>query len=273
MSRRLSSLVCILAAVAAGAAHAQSEPAPLRPMIQVEPEYPERAIEQGIQGYVELDVTVDAEGTVERVAIVSSVPAGVFDEAARNAAMRWRYPPQAGRPPQNVVERIEFRLPAASAERERRVAAAVAALAGVGPGPRNACVREQARYTYDDRIEVVLINACDAPLVVATCVSGTRGYRGRWECTTTERAGSLLVPENDPRVGQSTFVDGGGASLTFTDRLVVHRAPNSEYWWVACTLADASCRDDAGLWIRSLDGQPASVDPQIRSAVTLARSY
>lgn len=270
MSRRLSSLVCVLGALAAVPVLAQSERPPLRPMIQVQPEYPERAVEQGIQGYVELDVTVGERGTVERVSIVSSVPAGVFDEAARSAVLRWRYPAEPGRAPQTVTERIEFRVPAATTLERSATAAASAAF---GTGPRNACIREQAKFTYDDRVEIVLINACDVPLVVAACVSGTRQYRGRWECTTTERASTLLVPENDARVGESTFVDGGVTALTFTDRFVLHRAPNSEYWWVACTLADASCRDDASVWVRSLDGQPASADPQSRSAVTLARSY
>lgn len=273
MNRRQSSLLCVLC-VLAGTALAQSENenAPLRPMIQVQPEYPESAVEQGTQGYVELDVTVGERGTVEAVAIVSSVPEGVFDEVARNAVLRWRYPPEPGREPQNVLERIEFRVPVVPTIPGRGAPAAAAAGA-FGAGPRNACVREQAKFTYDDRVEVVLINACDVPLVVATCASGTRQYHGRWECTTTERSGTLLVAEDDPRVGESTLVDGGAVALTFTDRLVLHRAPNSEYWWVACTLADASCREGASVWARSLDGQPASADPQGRSAVTLARSY
>ncbi|HEX6994379.1 MAG TPA: energy transducer TonB [Gammaproteobacteria bacterium] len=272
MNRRQPSLLLVLCSLAAGSALAQSEGAPLRPMIQVQPAYPESAVEQGIQGYVELDVTVGEQGTVERVAIVSSVPEGVFDESARNAVLRWRYPPEPGRPPQSVVERIEFRVPVVPTIPSRGAAAA-AVSASFGAGPRNACVREQSKFTYGDRVDVVLINACDVPLVIASCVSGTRQYRGQWECTTTERAGTLLVPENDPRVGETTLVDGDAVELTFTDRLVLHRAPNSEYWWVACTLADASCREDASVWVRSLHGQPASADPQVRSAVTLARSY
>jgi len=272
MSRRYASLLALLSLAAGGAALAQPENAPLRPMIQVQPEYPEAAIEQGVQGYVELDVTVGERGTVEGVAVVSSVPAGVFDDAARAAVLRWRYPAEPGRAPQRVSERIEFRIPVLPVPaRARDTAAPVAAASGAGA--RNACIREESKFNYGDRVEVVLINACDVPLAVAGCMAGTGQYHGRWTCTMTERAGYLLVPDGDPRLGESTLVEEGGAALTFTDRLVVSRAPNSEYWWLACTLADAACREAASLWVRSLDGQLASADPQGRSPVALARSY
>src|SRR5690606_4509314 len=245
-----------------------------RPMIQVQPEYPERAVEQGVQGYVELDVTVGERGTVEGAAIISSVPEGVFDAAAREAVLRWRYPPEAGRAPQRVVERIEFRIPVVPTIPDRvRDVSLPAVAAASGPGSRNACVREESKFNYGDRVEIVLINACDVPLAVAGCMSGTGQYSGRWTCTMTERSSTLLVPENDPRVGESTLVEEGAAALTFTDRLVLSRAPNSEYWWLACTLTDAACRDAASVWVRSLDGQLASADPQGRSSVALARSY
>src|SRR5690606_13290598 len=273
MSRRHAPLLALLPLVAGGGALAQPQGEPLRPMIQVQPEYPEAAIEQGAQGYVELDVTVGERGTVEAVTVVSSVPAGVFDEAARAAALRWRYPAEPGRAPQRVAERIEFRIPIPAVPARARDAAAPAPVSASGPGARNACIREESKFNYGDRVEVVLIDACNVPLAVTGCMSGTGQYRGRWTCTMTERAGYLLVPENDPRVGESTLVEEGGAALSFTDRLVVSRAPNSEYWWLACTLADAACRDAASVWVRSLDGQLASVDPQGRSSVALARSY
>jgi TonB family protein len=270
MHRRYSSLICALPLlVATAGAVAQTGSAPLRPMIQVQPEYPETAVAQGVQGYVELDVTVGEQGTVEGATIVASVPEGVFDAAARAAVMRWRYPAEEGRAAQSVTERIEFRVPVAPTIPEREAAAA--SVGAFGNGSRNACVREESKFNYGDRVEIVLINACDMPLAFAGCASGTGQYSGRWTCATTERAGTLLVPPDDARVGQATLVED--AAITFIDRFVVSRAPNSEYWWLACTLDDAPCREAAGVWIRSLDGQLASADPQARTPATLARSY
>jgi TonB family protein len=272
MNRRYSSLFCALPLlVSAAGAVAQTERAPLRPMIQIQPEYPETAVAEGIQGFVDLDVTVGEQGTVEGATIVASVPEGVFDAAARAAVMRWRYPAEAGRGAQSVVERIEFRVPVAPTILERGRDAAAASVAAVGSASRNTCVREESKFNYGDRVEIVLINACDMPLAFAGCASGTGQYTGRWTCATTERAGTLLVAPDDARVGQVTLVED--AAITFTDRFVVSRAPNSEYWWLACTLDDGACREAASVWIRSLDGQLASADPQGRSPATLARSY
>src|SRR5690606_40992928 len=172
---------------------------------------------------VELDVTVGEQGTVEGAAIVASVPEGVFDAVARAAVMRWRYPAASGRAAQNVTERIEFRVPVVPTIPDRARDAAAASIGAFGNGSRNACVREQSKFNYGDRVEIVLINACDMPLAVAGCMSGTGQYSGRWTCTMTERSSTLLVPENDPRVGESTLVEEGAAALTFTDRLVLSR--------------------------------------------------
>src|SRR5690606_3009082 len=196
---------------------------------------------------------------------------GVFDAVARAAVMRWRYPAASGRAAQNVTERIEFRVPVVPTIPDRARDAAAASIGAFGNGSRNACVREQSKFNYGDRVEIVLINACDMPLAFAGCTSGTGQYSGRWTCATTERAGTLLVPPDDARVGHATLVED--TAITFTDRFVVSRAPNSEYWWLACTLDDAACREAASVWIRSLDGQLASADPQGRSSATLARSY
>lgn len=273
MNRRHSRLLVLLPLLfAAGAATAQTENAPLRPLIQVQPEYPQSAIEQGAQGFVELDVTVGERGTVDAAVVVSSAPAGVFDESARNSVLRWRYPAEDGRAPQTVRERIEYRVPVEPTIAGRARDAAPAAPVAIGSASRNTCIREESKFNYGDRVEIVLMNTCDSALAIAGCAHGTGQYSGRWACSTTERAGTLLVPPGDARVGDSTSV-GEGVALTFIDRFVVSRAPNSEYWWLACSLADSACRDAASAWVRALDGQPGSADPQGRSSLPLARSY
>jgi hypothetical protein len=136
-------------------------------------------------------------------------------------------------------------------------------------------VRERAVYNYGEMIEVDLINACDAPLLVYSCATGTGGELGRWVCGDAERSQRLLAPAGEARIGTTTVVDtpAGSRNFTFTGSAVIARAPNTQYWWLACDAADVGCRADAREWVRSLDRQIVSIDPQSRTARGIARSY
>jgi|GEM_PF-3630452 len=57
------------------------------------PEYPPYAIAADIAGFVELQIAVSADGTPDHIAIVRSMPAGVFDQAVLDAARNWRFMP------------------------------------------------------------------------------------------------------------------------------------------------------------------------------------
>ena len=63
------------------------------PTIQMPPMYPLHAKMQGVEGKVELNFTVTEEGNVADIVIESSVPRGVFDNAAVNAVRKWRFKP------------------------------------------------------------------------------------------------------------------------------------------------------------------------------------
>ena len=125
-------------------------------------------------------------------------------------------------------------------------------------------------------IEAGLINACAEPLLVYECAEGVGRQAGRWVCNDSERLETLLVRPGDQRIG-TTVQNGAQAAsvrwLTVSDNFFVARAPNSQYWWIACTQRDAACRDNAQMWVRSMDRQRASVDPRGRSSITVARSY
>src|SRR5690606_33405232 len=58
------------------------------------PRYPAAAIEQGIGGKVVLVVDVDANGRATAVEVERSEPAGVFDQAAIDAARQWTFKPE-----------------------------------------------------------------------------------------------------------------------------------------------------------------------------------
>lgn len=64
------------------------------PLVRVPPEYPRRAQERGIEGWVHVRFTISAAGTVKDIEVVDAEPKGMFDEAATKAVLRWRYNPR-----------------------------------------------------------------------------------------------------------------------------------------------------------------------------------
>jgi len=64
------------------------------PLVRVDPEYPPRAKQQGIEGWVDLEFEITSVGTVQNPVVIGSQPALVFDSAAIQAVRRWRYNPK-----------------------------------------------------------------------------------------------------------------------------------------------------------------------------------
>lgn len=64
------------------------------PLVNVLPVYPSRAASQGIQGWVQVSLTVTETGNVRDVIVVDAEPAGVFDRAAVTAAEKFRFQPR-----------------------------------------------------------------------------------------------------------------------------------------------------------------------------------
>ena len=83
-------------------------------MVKDNPEYPKVAQRKNISGYVILQYTVTETRTVEDITVLRSSPEGVFDEAARQAAIKYRYLPRIvdGEPTRitGVKTRITFEM-------------------------------------------------------------------------------------------------------------------------------------------------------------------
>jgi protein TonB len=77
----------------AGAEDAATLAANMKRLRYVAPEYPQKALEQGVAGSVTVEFTVDAKGDTRNVHVVESSPPGVFDRVAIAAIKRWRYQP------------------------------------------------------------------------------------------------------------------------------------------------------------------------------------
>jgi TonB family protein len=81
-------------------------------LARVEPEYPEAAREQKIQGTVVLEVHIAADGDVQDVQVVSGQP--VLAQAASEAVKQWKFKPQQvnGSPAEMQTKvTLNFRLP------------------------------------------------------------------------------------------------------------------------------------------------------------------
>ncbi len=60
---------------------------------QVEPRYPANAQRRGLEGWVDMDFTIAADGRVKDILVRGSEPAGVFEDAATRAVTQWVFRP------------------------------------------------------------------------------------------------------------------------------------------------------------------------------------
>ncbi|MFT4940389.1 MAG: protein TonB [Paraglaciecola sp.] len=64
------------------------------PIVKVAPVYPRRALSRGIEGFVIVEFTVGKQGSVKDAFVVESNPADIFDQAALDAAAKFKYKPR-----------------------------------------------------------------------------------------------------------------------------------------------------------------------------------
>lgn len=64
------------------------------PIVKVAPIYPRRAQSRGIEGFVIVEFTVTKTGAVRDPYVVQAEPEGIFDRAAMDAAMKFKYKPR-----------------------------------------------------------------------------------------------------------------------------------------------------------------------------------
>lgn len=76
-----------------------------KPVFQIPPQYPARAKQNGIEGYITLELLIDVDGRAQEVKVAAEEPEGVFAHSAKRAVMRWRFAP----PQDNQWQRITIR--------------------------------------------------------------------------------------------------------------------------------------------------------------------
>ena len=96
-----------------GGAVSTTENAELIPLVRIAPRYPRKAAMAGTEGWVKLSFTVTKEGSVKDVEVVEAKPRRVFDRAAKQAILKWKFKPKVvdGKPVERqAVQTIDFKL-------------------------------------------------------------------------------------------------------------------------------------------------------------------
>jgi len=77
-----------------GAAGLGATDGEMLPLVNIQPTYPTRAAQRGIEGWAQVAFTVTETGGVRDVVVVDAEPAGMFDQSSISAAERFRFQPR-----------------------------------------------------------------------------------------------------------------------------------------------------------------------------------
>jgi len=80
------------------------------PIVRVAAVYPRRALQRGIEGYVDVEFTVSKLGSVTHPKVIQASPAGIFDQAALDATLKYKYKPRVVNGEPMEVSGVEVRV-------------------------------------------------------------------------------------------------------------------------------------------------------------------
>ncbi len=83
------------------------------PLVRIPPQYPMRAANRRIQGWVKVEFTITTKGKVKDAVVIDAKPNSIFNRAALKAIKRWIFKPLiiAGEAQeQRAVQTLEFKL-------------------------------------------------------------------------------------------------------------------------------------------------------------------
>ena len=80
------------------------------PIVKVAPVYPRRALQRGIEGFVIVEFTVTKQGAVRDPIVVEANPEGIFEQAAIDAAMKFKYKPRVVNGEATEVSGVQNRI-------------------------------------------------------------------------------------------------------------------------------------------------------------------
>ena len=66
----------------------------LIPLVRIAPRYPRKALIEGREGYVIVELLVDEKGSVISASVVEANPSSIFNAAAIQAVLKWKFKPR-----------------------------------------------------------------------------------------------------------------------------------------------------------------------------------
>lgn len=81
------------------------------PIVRIEPQFPREALLKGIGGWVEVEFTIEPDGSVSDPKVVKSQPPRIFDRNAIRAIYKWKFKPRIvdGKPvARRAKQRMDF---------------------------------------------------------------------------------------------------------------------------------------------------------------------
>ena len=145
------------------------------------PVYPPKLLQQRIEGYVEVEFDVTAEGATAKARVIAAMPRGAFESASLAAIRRWRFDPGSAR---RETRRFEYRLP------DSTLTTVPAMLLASAPFPMAACEQNQTGESSRSRC---------APTRRAPCCRRASSPRRRPGCSTRRRS-PLPAPRGSRRL-------------------------------------------------------------------------
>ena len=85
----------------------------LIPLVRISPQYPRNAARDRIEGWVEFEVTINPDGTVRSARPLKAQPRGVFEAAAMQSILKWKFKPRVvdGKGVESKgIQKIEFTM-------------------------------------------------------------------------------------------------------------------------------------------------------------------
>lgn len=80
------------------------------PIVKSSPVYPRRALQRGIEGFVIVEFTVSKQGAVKNPIVIQAKPEGIFEQAAVDAALKFKYKPRVVNGEATEVSGVQNRI-------------------------------------------------------------------------------------------------------------------------------------------------------------------
>ena len=83
------------------------------PIVRIEPQYPREALIKGVSGWVEIEFTIEPDGSVSDPRVIDAEPPRIFERNAVRAIYKWKFKPRIvdGKPvARRATQRLDFNL-------------------------------------------------------------------------------------------------------------------------------------------------------------------